>query len=526
MRISGHYGYLVELDDDTCCPANYMRILHVTHELPPYELAGTAIYSLNIARAQAQNHDVFILARLQDPDVEPYRQHTEVRDGCTIRFVNIADIAWTPFESSYVDPKAERVFREFVDEVQPDIIHFQHIVGLGAGTLDAARQMGIRTLFTLHDFWTMCPMGQRMCYTDHVICDPIDFKKCGPCVFGAGWSEAGSRDAGSPGGNGRSPQSQSGFNAYYRRRYAETPGRFARRPRAMMRAAQMALRDLFVRKEGRNEGLPLTENPFEHRFNALRRKLASLDLLITPSAFLRDEFIKNFELSPQQIIHSANGMDFRYVKSLPKTPSERLRFGFTGSIIPTKGVRVLLEGFIEAAEEHDDIALEIHGAPNRWTGKFLEELEHTAANSACRDRITFHGRFDNTRVGEVLADMDILVLPSIWFENAPLTLNEAAMTGTPIIVSDRGGMLEFARANDYGRTFELGNSESLAEVMKELASDRSLVEGLAGSPPPIKSVSYNAEELIGIYKGILAGTYTAPSIDEQTRTRGGCVQPV
>ncbi len=502
-----------------------MRIIHVTHELPPYELAGTAIYSLNIAHAQSQLHDVFVFARLQDPDVEPYRQHTEVRDGCTIKFVNIADIAWTPFETSYMDPKAERIFREFIDEVQPDIIHFQHIVGLGSGTLDAVRELGIKTLFTLHDFWAMCPMGQRMCYTDDVICDPIDFGKCGPCVFGEGWKGLPTEESRSPeeGADVEPGAANSGFDAYYRRRFAETPGRFARRPRAMFRAAQQALRDLFMDKGARNEGLPFTENPFEHRFNGLRNKLHEIDLLITPSAFLRDEFIKHFGISPQRIIHSANGMDFGYVKSLPKTPSDKLRFGFTGSIIPTKGVRVLVEGFIEAAEEHEDIALEVYGAPNRWTQGFLEELQTTAARSPCADRITFHGRFDNKRVGEVLADMDILVLPSIWFENAPLTLNEAAMTRTPVIVSDRGGMLEFARANNYGRTFELGNAHSLASVMKELAADRSLVAGLAGNPPPIKSVSRNAEELIGVYQHILAGTYAAPTLDEQTRTRGGCV---
>lgn len=500
-----------------------MRIIHVTHELPPYELAGTAIYSLNIARAQSQHHDVFILARLQDPDVEPYRQHTEVRDGCTIRFVNIADIAWTPFESSYVDAKAEKIFREFIDEVQPDIVHFQHIVGLGAGTLDAIREMGITTLFTLHDFWTMCPMGQRMCYTDLKICDPIDFGKCGPCVYGEGWKDASTRESRKEDQGEEVAANGTGFGSYYRRRYGETPGRFARRPRAMIRAAQWAARDLFKKKADRNAGLPFTENPFEHRFNVLREKLHAVDLLITPSAFLRDEFMKHFGVSDRKIIHSANGMDFSYVKTLPKTPSASLRFGFTGSVIPTKGVKVLVEAFIEAAQDHDDITLEVYGAPNRWTQPFLEELKATALASDCPDRITFHGRFDNKKVGEVLAAMDVLILPSIWFENAPLTLNEAAMTRTPIIVSDRGGMLEFARANQYGRTFELGNAHSLAQVMKELASDRTLLEGLAGNPPPIKSVSRNAEELIGIYRELIAGNYAAPSVDHQTTTRGGCV---
>ncbi len=499
-----------------------MRILHVTHELPPYELAGTAIYSLNIARAQSRHHEVFIFARLQDPEVHAYNVHTEVRDGCTIRFMNLADLAWTPLESSYVDPKANRIFKEFLDEVEPDVVHFQHIVGLGSGLLDYVRDAGIKTLFTLHDFWTMCPMGQRMCYTDNVICDPIDFGKCGPCVFG----EAADTITNQKPEEDEEPPQPSGYRAYYERRFAETPGRFARRPRAMFRAAQAAFGDLFKKEETRNEGLPFTSNPIEHRFNVLREKLHQVDLLITPSAFLRDEFMSNFKLTDRQIIHSANGMDFSYVKKLPKSPADRIRFGFTGSIIPTKGVRVLVEGFIEAASVHDNIELHVHGAPNRWTEGFLQELKTLAAESSCADRITFHGRFDNKRVGEVLADMDVLVLPSIWFENAPLTLNEAAMTGTPIIVSDRGGMLEFARANDYGRTFELGNPHSLAEVMKSLAAAPSTVQELAGNPPPIKSVRDNAEELVDVYRDLLAGRYSAPTIEQQTQTRGGCIQSV
>ena len=182
------------------------------------------------------------------------------------------------------------------------------------------------------------------------------------------------------------------------------------------------------------------------------------------------------------------------------------------------------DAFIEAARDHDNIALEVYGAPNRWTGDFLEELKKKAADSPGGDRVTFHGRYDNKKVGEVLTNIDVLVLPSIWFENAPLTLNEAAMTRTPIIVSDRGGMLEFARANDYGRTFELGNASSLATVIKEIAANPALLSDLAGNPPPIKSVSRNAEELIGIYRALIEGSYEAPSLAEQSENRGGCLE--
>jgi len=504
-----------------------MRILHVTHELPPYEAAGTAIYTLNIARAQARDHEVFVFARLQDPEVSSYRTHTENRDGLTIRFMNLADLEWSPFEKTYRDPKAEKIFRALLEEVEPDVIHFQHILGMGLGALHVALDHGVPVVFTLHDFWSMCPMGQRMCYTDEVICDPIDFEKCGPCCFGDGWPTVAEREAA-----GLQPREQNGsgngvptFRKLFQRRVMETPGRFARRPRA----AIWALRNLpAARRQAGSEKkpVPFTLNPFEHRFHLMREALSRVDLLITPSAFLRDEFMRHMGIPKDRIIHSANGMDFSYVKTLPKTPSQNIRFGFVGSIIRTKGVHVALHGFLQAAEKHDNIELHIHGAPNRWSKDYLEELEKEARAHPSGDKVHFHGRFDNKRIGETLSNIDALILPSIWFENAPLTLNEAAMTGTPTIVSDRGGMLEFARANSYGCTFELGNPASLAAVLEDIAARPEKLKELAGNRPPIKQVGANAEELIGIYRALRAGTFRAPDITEQTATRGGALRRV
>lgn len=499
-----------------------MRILHVTHELPPYETAGTAIYTLNIARAQARDHEVFVFARLQDPEVRPYRQHTEHRDGLTIRFVNVADLEWSPFRRSYEDPRAERIFRDFVDEVEPEVIHFQHVLGFGKGLMEVPRELGVPSVFTLHDFWAMCPMGQRMCYTDETLCDPIDFGKCGPCVFGDGWQDVRTREEEDNGVDGSPPReacSGQDLRDLYASRVMETPGLFARRPRAALWALGRRAVSLFG--SSGKASPPPPANPFSRRFNELREALLRADLLITPSAFLRDQFMQHFDLAPGKIIHSANGMDFSYVRALPKTPSDRLRFGFIGSIIRTKGVHIAVDGFLQAAERQPGIELHIHGAPNRWSGPYLEELKQRAAEHPAGDRVFFHGRFDNSRIGEVLTGVDVLVVPSIWFENAPLTLNEAAMTGTPIIVSDRGGMLEFARANSYGRTFELGNPSSLAEVLEELGRDPSRIRELAGNPPAVKPVGANAAELLGIYRRLLTGTYRPPSLAVQTATRGG-----
>jgi glycosyltransferase involved in cell wall biosynthesis len=496
-----------------------MRILHVSHELPPYELAGTAIYTWNIARAQAEDNDVFIFARLQDPRLPAYRVHDEHRDALAIRFVNRADLEWSPFERSYSDPRMARLFDDYVEEVRPDVIHFQHIVGLGHEILGVPRARGIPGVYTLHDFWPTCPMGQRMCYTDHTICDPIDFGKCGPCVFGQGWREIEGRElARLPGGDGSDGRPPT-LRQRYRRRVMETPGRFARRPRALLRAFLQTARDRSRRPADTRE--PFVVNPFERRFHVLRDRLRDMDLLISPSAFLRDMLRRELGIPERQIIHSANGMDFSYVHAHQKTPSPRLRVGYVGSVIRTKGVHILVEGFLRAAESSKELELHVHGAPNRWSEDYLRELRAQVEAHPAGDRVRFHGRFENQRVSEVFRDIDLLVLPSIWFENAPLTLNEAAMSRTPVLVSDRGGMREFVTSSQYGRTFRLGDPAALAEALLAFARDRDSAIPPGGAPPPVKAVRANAAELAAIYTRLRQGTFDAPTLEEQTRTRGG-----
>jgi len=485
-----------------------MRILHVSHELPPYELAGTAIYTWHIAKAQAANHEVFVFSRLQDPHVEPYRVHDEVRDGCRIRFVNRADLEWSPLDHSYEDPKMRGIFANFLDETKPEVVHFQHVVGLGAGVIEEARSRGITVVMTLHDFWAMCPMGQRMCYSDWSICDPINFAKCGPCVFGAGHPDA-HADAPLYIEPTPPPKVEAPFEErralHYQARVAATPGRIARRPRAWAESWVEAANDA-IWGGGASTSVAET-NPFVVRYRRMQQVLGLTDLLITPSAFLRDEFVKHFGVPRSKIVHSSNGMDFSYVERLAKTPSPKLRIGFVGSIIKTKGVHTLVDGFLAAAAGRNDLELHVHGAPNRWSGDYLDDLKRRAASNP---NVVFHGRFDNRRIGTVLQNIDVLVLPSIWFENAPLTLNEAAMSGTPILVSDRGGMLEFVKANNYGWTFTLGDPKDLASKIRMLADDRSLVPKLAGAPPKIKPVSANAEELLVVYRRLLDKSWKTP----------------
>ncbi|MEE9390938.1 MAG: glycosyltransferase family 4 protein [Planctomycetota bacterium] len=476
-----------------------MRILHVTHEFPPYEFAGTAIYTYNIVKALANDHDVFVFSRLADKNQPDYTIVDENRSGYKVRLMNKPDLEWNPFEATYTDPKAEAIFTSYLDEVKPDLVHFQHILGMSYTCLEEVKKRKIAIVMTLHDFWTMCPMGQRMCYTDNSLCDDIDFAKCGPCCFGAEWTwdENAAKGKDTPAPGSKKPT----FDQLFRHRYRYTPGVFARKPRAMAFAAGKVFGSMIGAKVDLPEPEVLSKNPFAVRTRKMIEALGHADLLITPSAFLRDEFIRIFGISPGRIVHSPNGMKFDHVTMHSRAASKVLRFGFMGSIIPTKGVHVLVEA-AKKLKGIDGFKIDIFGAPNQWTVDYDKKIRKAAEGY---DYITFKGRFDNKQVGKVLAEMDVLVVPSTWYENAPLTLNEAAMTKTPVLASDRGGMLEFVRDNEYGQTFELGNADDLAKKMLALIEDPTQVSKLSGREVYIKPVIDNARELEAIYGRLVKG---------------------
>ncbi|MEZ6196411.1 MAG: glycosyltransferase [Planctomycetota bacterium] len=478
-----------------------MRILHVTHEFPPYEFAGTAIYTFNIVRAQSEKHEVFVFSRLADNDRADYEIVDEDRGDYRVRLMNKPNLDWSKLANTYTDERAEKLFAAYLDEVKPDLVHFQHILGLSHTVLAEVKRRGIGLVVTLHDFWTMCPMGQRMCYTDKQLCEEIDYKKCGPCCYGENWSWTEADERSAAAAEPSPAPSRPGFDELFRHRVRYTPGTFARRPRAALWAAGKTIQGLFGGVSELPEPEVLSNNPFAVRTRAMQAALANADLLITPSAFLRDEFVRLFGVPKEKIIHSPNGMKFDHVTRHPRSKSDVLRFGFVGSVIPTKGVHVL----VEAARKLDGLSgfrVDIYGAPNQWTVAYDEECKKSAEG---HPQISFKGRFDNKKIGEVLANMDVLVVPSIWYENAPLTLNEAAMTRTPVLASDRGGMLEFVRDNGYGRTFRLGDADDLALKMRELIEDPGKIPALAATEVYIKPVDDNAHELEAIYERIVAG---------------------
>ena len=96
-------------------------------------------------------------------------------------------------------------------------------------------------------------------------------------------------------------------------------------------------------------------------------------------------------------------------------------------------------------------------------------------------------------------DIGTLVVPSIWWENSPLTIHEGWMAGLPVVAAGHGGMQEFVEHERNGLTFTPGSASSLRSALQRLIDDRELLARLRGGIPQVTPIDDHARELDALY---------------------------
>lgn len=170
-----------------------------------------------------------------------------------------------------------------------------------------------------------------------------------------------------------------------------------------------------------------------------------VDHFISPSQFLRQRYI-DWGLPANKISVIENGIPAQ--ERLPPRPlaegETRNRFGFFGQLNPFKGIDVLLEALHSMKKaDRKRIVLEVHGTnldiqPPEFQAR-IKELSEPLIRSGC---VRWVGPYRPEELRQRLAGIDWVVVPSIWWENSPMVIQEAFAAGRPVIASDIGGMAE------------------------------------------------------------------------------------
>jgi len=121
-------------------------------------------------------------------------------------------------------------------------------------------------------------------------------------------------------------------------------------------------------------------------------------------------------------------------------------------------------------------------------------------------RIAFAGTVGGNRVLNTHSELDLLVVPSVWYENSPNVILEAFTAGTPIVASDSGGMAELVQHEVNGLLFERGNVDDLARQLQRVVDQPALLESLRKGIGPVKTVDEEMEELVQLLPWAQAGS--------------------
>jgi glycosyltransferase involved in cell wall biosynthesis len=184
----------------------------------------------------------------------------------------------------------------------------------------------------------------------------------------------------------------------------------------------------------------------------------------------------------------------------PGRVGERLTVGFLGSAYPHKGPQLLT-----AAAQQTQAQINV-----KILGEIPPQFESRLRAIDRRGAVEVVGRFSPDQIAELLADVDVAVLPSMWWDCAPLAAAECLAAGTPLLVPRLGGLPESIRDGVDGLTFAGLDVDDLARQLDRLAGEPGLLERLQGQIRAPKAFGDYVDELEAYYAGERPGAITAP----------------
>lgn len=237
-----------------------------------------------------------------------------------------------------------------------------------------------------------------------------------------------------------------------------------------------------------------------------------VDVFVCPSRFLCDRYIA-WGLPAEKMAVLENGQPRRegLIAEEPSDHKYEARFVVLGQLSRRKGTLVLLDAARQLSKRMRKIVrIEIHGSAQYAEGDFTVQMER--ALKGLEDTVHLYGPYRSEDVGGIIRRNGWLIVPSIWWENSPLVIQEAFAGGRPVICGNIGGMAEKVTDGVNGLHFRVNNSADLAARIEECAVNPVLWKTLCANLPQPPTIDQTVDKLLALY-----GRNRVPLADRQTR---------
>lgn len=207
--------------------------------------------------------------------------------------------------------------------------------------------------------------------------------------------------------------------------------------------------------------------PFDARmvlYALLRQRLLRrvVDVMICPSRYLADLLSQH---GFREVCHVFNYVDVEKL-ALPEVARDERSLLYLGRLDPEKGVDILLEAMPLVLAEEPRTHLTVVG-----DGSVAASLRQQAADLGLSESVRFHAKVPYDEVARFYATATLMILPSIWCENSPLTAYECHVAGLPMVGARIGGIPDLVMDGETGYLVTPRSAADLAtKVVKLLRS--------------------------------------------------------
>ena len=236
---------------------------------------------------------------------------------------------------------------------------------------------------------------------------------------------------------------------------------------------------------------PILAPLFAYRQKMLRPVLDQATALIAPTQFTR-HIHEQMGLSATAVTVVPHGIQLPDKMPPHQSDTSRLRIGYVGGISWQKGVHVLIQAVNQLA--NDDITLTIIGDTAVFP-EYTAQLQQQATHPG----IHFQGRLPHDQLWLALSQIDVLVVPSLWYETAALVIQEAFAAHVPVIASNIGALQERVQDGVDGRLVPPGDVMALQNLLQTIDEDRTLLSRWRDGIKPPRTIQTHISDIESIY---------------------------
>jgi glycosyltransferase involved in cell wall biosynthesis len=452
-------------------------VLQVLHQFPPTATWGTEILTYNLCKELLKRHEVHVFYPVvkESNGTCHINSFTDKQTGIKIHELvvgsNVIKYVTKLLKFDLIDLSSEnkvikKEFEELLKRIKPDVVSFQHLIGLSIDLPTIAKEYS-KVILNFNDYWLVCPSSHFL-NSKGTICTSFSPMKCWACL------------------------SDIWFILLHELQEA-TLGKIT----SHNSVSNIGFGKSVLRRAYQKYGIRLISD----RAIRIKQDIGIADKILAPSRSIIGKFEQNGFLSKKQlndgrvvILH--HGVDTRNLKSVEKTASNKIRFGYIGQAIERKGLHVLVEAFCKPGLEMSE--LRIYGCNIRPSNEYQKCLRDKIEKNP---NIRLEGRFKD--ISAPYSNIDVLVVPSITYEGYGLVVQEAFASKTPVIASNIGALNEFVSNMKNGLLVDVGDANDLFEKMRMISKKPSLLQQFRDNMPNVKSIEQHSKEIEKIYKEML-----------------------